>query len=125
MVCTWSAPFEVCPSSSLLVCVKLKKKKNLFGITEFLGKRQLSAPIVSGAGVHLPVSEHGDGLQEAVFGGRGCSGRACCSLAAEHRGRGPCEKEDHSTAPAKQAFCRFGGQRARVYPSHLILPLRL
>lgn len=27
MVCTWSAPFEVCPSSSLLVCVKLKKKK--------------------------------------------------------------------------------------------------
>lgn len=57
------APFEVCPSSSLLVCVRLKKKKNLFGITEFLGKCQLSAPIVSGAGMHLPASEHVDSLR--------------------------------------------------------------
>lgn len=49
------------------------KKKNLFGITEFLGKCQLSHPIVSGAGMHL-TSEYTDSLQWPYFGERAVCG---------------------------------------------------
>lgn len=50
------------------------RKKNLFDITEFLGKCQLSHPIVSGAGTHLLTSERRDRLPWPYFGERAVCG---------------------------------------------------
>lgn len=47
-------PVQACPSSSLLVCVELKRKKNLFGITQNSWENFSShTPLSSGTSFHL------------------------------------------------------------------------
>lgn len=56
-------PVQACPSSSLLVCVELKrKKKSVWNHTEFLGKFQLSHPIVFWHQLPSSLREHVEGL---------------------------------------------------------------
>lgn len=92
------------------------RKKNLFDITEFLGKCQLSHPIVSGAGTHLLTSERRDRLPWPYFGERAVCGGPIVPRQLSVQ-VWACRGEATAAHPAAPSSCSGGSCREPTTPA--------